>query len=1179
MKENWLQKLYVVLLMLILFSITTFATLIPTPVHAQLLAASAPLRLSNRSMAMTTASLTIVQTVIGVSPSSDWTFSGLPDGVFTIVATGGSQSFTMDAGTYTLSAAAKAGYTSEVDCGNGVTTGVEISLTLVDSDDVTCTFTATAQPSAIQIVTSVEGVTPGSAWQFTGPNGAFELPAAGGSVDFTSLTAGNSYTFAESTQNGYAVAVTCDNGNVGTNSITVTPQPGQTVICTFANLAQPGTIRIINNVVGMPPTSDWSFSGPNGAFTLAAAGGTQDFAGLAAGSSYTFTQVVKSDYTLEVLCDSGATGTNSVTVHLQVAQTAICTFTNRAKPGTIKIVSAVIGVQPLTSWKFTGTAGAFNLVGAGDSEKITLDAGSYIIAQTIKPGYTVVATCDNGTNGTHSVTINLRPDREIVCTFTNTAQLATITVINSVVGAPPATNWSFNGPNAPFTMQPNGGVQSFSVAAGSYLITETAQNGYTVSVACTNGVSGSAAVTLNLSLGDNVTCTFTNIAKPATLTIVNTVIGDAPASAWNFSGPSGGFTLAATGGSLSFTANAGSYTLSATTKTGYITAATCTNGVNGDNTVVVNLKAGDIVTCTFTSSAQPGSITVVQTVDGIAPADAWQFSGPQGPFTLPATGGTTTFAAGAGTNTLIVTAKNGYVVHTTCNNGANGSNSVGITVLPGANVTCTFVATTQPANLIVVKQITGGTPDSAWQFTGPNGGFTLAAAGGTQSFILPAGTYALAETLKSGYTSAVTCNNGASGSNLVTVSLQPGNTVTCTFTATAQAGTLTIVKLIDGTTPDSDWQFSGLNEPFTLPAVGGTQHFTLNAGNYTITETGKPGYVPHVVCSNNASGSDSVSITLPPGQNITCTFTDTDQPGTLTVIGKVVGTTPYDAWQIAGPTGLFTLAAAGETKSFSLPAGTYTLAETVKNGYSVAVACTNSAKGNNQVTVVLKPGEGVTCTFTNTLVTIHPAIEIRQTVGTVANTCATTLHLIVAPNTPVYYCTTIKNTGDVTLTQLTLLNSQTGNGVAGQGPPETPFSLPNALAAGQTVQVTDEFLAALQIKGSIGPLPIIKDTHSKVVVVAINPQMGANVAGTATTTVYVDTEGDGIPDTIEGTGDPDDDGIANYLDLDSNDDSILDHDQVGPDPLHPVDSDGDGTPDFLQMKVRTVTIFLPLVTR
>jgi hypothetical protein len=54
-----------------------------------------------------------------------------------------------------------------------------------------------------------------------------------------------------------------------------------------------------------------------------------------------------------------------------------------------------------------------------------------------------------------------------------------------------------------------------------------------------------------------------------------------------------------------------------------------------------------------------------------------------------------------------------------------------------------------------------------------------------------------------------------------------------------------------------------------------------------------------------------------------------------------------------------------------------------------------------------------------------------------------------------------------------------------------------------------------------------------------------------------DSDGDGIPDSEEGTGDPDGDGIPNYLDLDSDGDGI-------PDSVEGFgDSDGDGIPDFL----------------
>jgi len=66
-------------------------------------------------------------------------------------------------------------------------------------------------------------------------------------------------------------------------------------------------------------------------------------------------------------------------------------------------------------------------------------------------------------------------------------------------------------------------------------------------------------------------------------------------------------------------------------------------------------------------------------------------------------------------------------------------------------------------------------------------------------------------------------------------------------------------------------------------------------------------------------------------------------------------------------------------------------------------------------------------------------------------------------------------------------------------------------------------------------------------------------------TAFLDSDGDGIPDVVDGTGDPDLDGLANYLDPDSDGDTLLDSVEVGVDPTEPVDTDGDGTPDYLDL--------------
>ena len=61
----------------------------------------------------------------------------------------------------------------------------------------------------------------------------------------------------------------------------------------------------------------------------------------------------------------------------------------------------------------------------------------------------------------------------------------------------------------------------------------------------------------------------------------------------------------------------------------------------------------------------------------------------------------------------------------------------------------------------------------------------------------------------------------------------------------------------------------------------------------------------------------------------------------------------------------------------------------------------------------------------------------------------------------------------------------------------------------------------------------------------------------------IDSDGDTIPDSVEGLGDADGDTIPNYLDWDSDADGIPDNVEAGPDPNNPIDTDMDGTPDYL----------------
>jgi Bacterial TSP3 repeat len=71
---------------------------------------------------------------------------------------------------------------------------------------------------------------------------------------------------------------------------------------------------------------------------------------------------------------------------------------------------------------------------------------------------------------------------------------------------------------------------------------------------------------------------------------------------------------------------------------------------------------------------------------------------------------------------------------------------------------------------------------------------------------------------------------------------------------------------------------------------------------------------------------------------------------------------------------------------------------------------------------------------------------------------------------------------------------------------------------------------------------------------------GGTDAGTPSTAP--DADGDGISDDVEGTGDLDGDGIADFQDDDVDGDGISDAAERGPNAGQPLDSDRDGTPDY-----------------
>jgi hypothetical protein len=205
-----------------------------------------------------------------------------------------------------------------------------------------------------------------------------------------------------------------------------------------------------------------------------------------------------------------------------------------------------------------------------------------------------------------------------------------------------------------------------------------------------------------------------------------------------------------------------------------------------------------------------------------------------------------------------------------------------------------------PSNLIVIKEVVndnGGTA-SPGDFTmtidddGTNPpDFPGAGAPGTTVPVDP-GPYTVTETGPSGYTPSVSTD--------CVGTIAAGETKTCTITnddlppGGLPVGKITIVK---NTVPDGpqDFAFTAVGglAAFNLdddadPALGNSMVFpNLAAGVFTITEAQVAGWAQSVTCNNTdqdttASGRVA-TIDLDPGEEITCTFTNSNLAGALSL--------------------------------------------------------------------------------------------------------------------------------------------------------------------------------------------------------------------------------------------------------------------------------------------------------
>jgi hypothetical protein len=209
--------------------------------------------------------------------------------------------------------------------------------------------------------------------------------------------------------------------------------------------------------------------------------------------------------------------------------------------------------------------------------------------------------------------------------------------------------------------------------------------------------------------------------------------------------------------------------------------------------------------------------------------------------------------------------------------------------------------------------------------------------------------------------------SGDTGTRTLTVNLNEGENVSCTFTNTRQAAHLIVIKHVI-----NDNGGTAVASAFTMTAAGtavsgGTTSFagaespgtdvTVSPGSYAVTESGPSGYTE--------SDSADCSGTIAAGETKTCTVTNDDQAAHLIVIKHVINDNGGTA--VAAD---FTLDSGGTNDTpdnfagaespgtdVTLDAGSYAVTESGPSGYTESDSADCSGTIAN--------GQTKTCTVTN----------------------------------------------------------------------------------------------------------------------------------------------------------------------------------------------------------------------
>jgi len=569
---------------------------------------------------------------------------------------------------------------------------------------------------------------------------------------------------------------------------------------------------------------------------------SHEFVNLAPGT-FTITEDPAAGWTLTSIVVTGAASYSTLgsttTVNLAAGEDVTIRYTN-TKLGSITVVKDAIPNAP-QDFAYSGSLGAFSL---DDDSDPTLPAsqffgnltpGTYVVTEAALSGWDLTSLVINDPDGGSSVdlaagtaTIDLDPGETITVTFTNT-QRGSITVVKDAVPNDPQ-DFSYSGTLGAFSLDDDSdptlpASQLFgSLTPGTYVLTEAAAAGWDLTSLVIVDPDGGSSVdlatgtaTIDLDPGETVTVTFTN-TKRGQITVQKDVVPTDPQD-FCYTGGLGPFCL--DGDSDPPLSNAqvfanwipGTYRVTQTAMPGWDLTGLVINDPDGGSSVdlatgtaTIDLDPGEAITVTFTNIKR-GSITVIKDAVPNDPQD-FSFSGGLGGFsldddadpTLPAS----QFFGNLTPGTYVVTeaALAGWDLTGLVINDPDGGSSVNlatgaatIDLDPGEAITVTFT-NTKRGSITVVKDAVPNDPQD-FSFSGELGAFSLdddsdPTLPNSQLFAnLNPGVYVVTEAAALGWTLSnivIADPDGGSsvdsGTGTATIDLDPGETITVTFTNT-----------------------------------------------------------------------------------------------------------------------------------------------------------------------------------------------------------------------------------------------------------------------------------------------------------------------------------------------------------------------------------------------------------